>query len=117
MKRPCTAHRSNGEVCLAQAMRGGNVCRVHGGSSPQAKLKAELRLALMVDPILSEMYRIAVSGETDSVRLAAGRDLLDRAGLKPTEHVQQDGKLVIEIEMVDRVMPALNEAYAADTAT
>ena len=42
--RKCTAHRTNGEPCGAYAIRGGTVCRVHGGSIPSVKAKAQERL-------------------------------------------------------------------------
>ena len=41
----CTASRSNGMKCKAMAIRGGFVCRVHGGSAPQVRLKAQSRIA------------------------------------------------------------------------
>jgi hypothetical protein len=97
----CTAHRKNGNRCGAFPIRGATVCGAHGGRAPQVKLKAEQRLALMVDPVLSELYRIALQGESDGVRLSAGRDLLDRAGLKPTERVQTDQEVVITVRRVE----------------
>ena len=39
------------------------------------------RLAEAVDPLLTELFRIANSGENDAVRLAAVKDALDRAGV------------------------------------
>ncbi len=41
----CQARRSDGEPCGCWAMQGQRVCRVHGGSSPQARAAAERRLA------------------------------------------------------------------------
>jgi hypothetical protein len=41
----------------------------------------------MVDPLLTELFRIAQSGDSDTVRLAAIRDALDRAGYKPQQRV------------------------------
>jgi hypothetical protein len=43
--RKCEATRQDGEPCQAYAIKGGNVCRVHGGSAPQVKKKAKERLA------------------------------------------------------------------------
>lgn len=44
-RRHCQARRSNGEQCQGWAMRGQNVCRSHGGSSPQARAAAGRRIA------------------------------------------------------------------------
>lgn len=92
-------------------MRGQRVCRMHGGSSPQAKLKADQRLALMVDPVLSEMFRIALDGESDGVRLAAGRDLLDRAGLKPAVQLQTDQEITIRVVTEDQPITVVEHHY------
>jgi hypothetical protein len=59
---------------------------MHGGSAPQVKAAAADRLAAMVDPALTELNRIITSPDvTDAVRLAAIKDVLDRAGYRPTD--------------------------------
>lgn len=40
----CTATRSDGEHCKAWAIKGASVCRVHGGSAPQVKAAAAVRV-------------------------------------------------------------------------
>jgi hypothetical protein len=40
----CTAHRSDGTPCGAWAIRGGFVCRMHGGAAPQVRAAAHARL-------------------------------------------------------------------------
>ena len=50
--QPCTARRKNGQPCGAKAIRGGTVCRMHGGGAPQVKAAAAARLRAMVDPAL-----------------------------------------------------------------
>lgn len=40
----CTAHRRNGEPCGSWAVKGANVCRMHGGSIPRVKAAAARRL-------------------------------------------------------------------------
>ena len=42
--RRCHAHSKSGEQCKRAAMIGGTVCRMHGGASPWAKIKAAERL-------------------------------------------------------------------------
>lgn len=41
----CTARRQDGEPCRAPAIKGGSVCRVHGGRAPQVRAAAARRLA------------------------------------------------------------------------
>jgi hypothetical protein len=36
----CTAHRRDGEQCLAPCVEGSLVCRKHGGGSPQVQIAA-----------------------------------------------------------------------------
>jgi hypothetical protein len=78
-------------------MRGQNVCKMHGGKSPQALRSAQERLAALVDPALSALSRLVDQADSEVVQLAAIKDVLDRAGFKPTERVEQSGKLVIEV--------------------
>jgi hypothetical protein len=112
-RRCVSKAKQSQQRCKRAAIRGGNVCVIHGGGSPHVKLKAEQRLALMVDPLLTELYRIAMQGESDGVRLQAGKDLLDRAGLKPTDKVQADHELSIKIVHEDQ--PGVESAYRALT--
>jgi hypothetical protein len=42
--RRCRARRSDGQPCGCWAIRGGYVCRVHGGAAPQVRAKANVRL-------------------------------------------------------------------------
>lgn len=78
-------------------MRGQTVCKMHGGKSPQALRSAAERLAALVDPALSALGELVKVAETDAVRLAAIKDVLDRAGFKPKERIEQTGKLTIEV--------------------
>ncbi|WP_131802460.1 hypothetical protein [Parafrankia soli] len=43
---PCRAHRTDGSPCRAYAIRGGRVCRAHGGASPNARQVANTRMIL-----------------------------------------------------------------------
>ena len=48
--RQCTATaKSTGERCQRAAIKGGNVCHVHGGAASQVKKKAQERLDEMAD--------------------------------------------------------------------
>jgi len=41
----CIAHRRDGKPCTMQAVRGGEVCRMHGGQAPQVRAAADRRVA------------------------------------------------------------------------
>lgn len=62
-KRRCTARRTNGEPCKNAPMRGGLVCRKHGGGTPQARAGASLRLA--EQSIRRELAQIGVASVDD----------------------------------------------------
>lgn len=78
----CRAHsKRTGLQCQQPSIRGGTVCRYHGGSAPQVLAKAERRLRAMVDPMISRLEELA--HQTDNLKVASDcvRDALDRAGI------------------------------------
>lgn len=87
-ERRCTAHSSRtGEQCKNAAIKGANVCRFHGGASKYVKAAARARLDNAADLMARNLLGIAIAGDSEAVRLAAIRDALDRAGLKPPSEV------------------------------
>lgn len=83
--RRCKAHKKTGERCLKAAIDGATVCRVHGGAARHVKAAARARLDNAADLMAKELLGIATGAASESVKLAAVRDALDRAGLaKPT---------------------------------
>lgn len=70
-------------------VRGGNVCRMHGGSAPQTVAAARRRLMAASDRVGALLLRIA-EDETVSpaVRVAAIKDVLDRAGVTVKQEVE-----------------------------
>ena len=86
-------HNRQGQLCRKYAMRGQNVCRNHGGSSPQALAKAaaavelaELRIRNLAPKAVDVLERL-LTAESEGVALGAARDLTDRAVGKPKERV------------------------------
>lgn len=80
--RRCAADsRQTGEQCKNAPIRGGTVCRFHGGAAPQVKQKAALRLAQLVDPAIATLGREMVKAEKSSDRQRAANSILDRAGI------------------------------------
>lgn len=98
--RRCTATaKSSGERCKRAAVRGGNVCSMHGGAAPQVKKKAQERLDEMADATTADIqrdiedlqneYENADEAGDKIAILAEMRKLwkivLDRTGHGPTE--------------------------------
>ena len=87
----CTAHLrdGSGKPCKKNARKGTNVCASHGAGAPQVKAKAQLRLLMAADDMAAVMVEIAFNEKMPpAVRVAAARDVMDRAGLKPVEQVE-----------------------------
>src|SRR5215831_18146944 len=79
--------------CKNKPMAGQLVCRMHGGSSPQALRKAEERMRELVHPAISALER-----QINKDEFAATKYVLDWAGFKPTEQpVETDGHLRVTI--------------------
>lgn len=86
--RRCQAYRHDGNPCRRYAIRGGFVCRVHGGSAPQVVAKARERLALAADHNVRNLLGLADTAENEQVRLSATNSALDRAGLSAKAQVE-----------------------------
>ena len=63
---------------------------MHGGGAPAVKQKALERLAGLVDPAITALSEMIKARKHPS-RMAAVKDALDRAGLKPVERVEVIG--------------------------
>ena len=51
----CSAKTTKGEQCKRWAIRGGTVCRSHGGAAPRAKARAAVR-AEVLSWVLNDEY-------------------------------------------------------------
>lgn len=106
MTDQCTATaNSTGERCQNAPIKGSNVCRVHGGSAPQVKKKAQERLDEMADETtasaqrniedLQKEYEATDDPETKLKILAELRKywkiVLDRTDHGPTETREHSG--------------------------
>lgn len=101
----CTASSSRtGKPCKRAAIPGGTVCPTHGGSAPQVKAAAKLRLLAMVDPALAVLARLVKQGNLvqDAVALKAATEILDRVDLD-IENKAEAHKGAITIRFVDGI--------------
>jgi hypothetical protein len=89
----CIAHSSRtGLPCKKWPMKGQNVCRNHGGAAPAARRRAAERIALASDKAAAQLIAFMNDESVPhNVRLAAAKDLLDRA--------QVSGKQTVELEI------------------
>ncbi len=87
--------------CGNPPIRGGTVCKFHGGGAPQVKAAAHRReLESLVGPALAEMARILEdSSVPDGVKFSAVKDVLDRCGFKPSTVVEVLSIGVVEAEI------------------
>ena len=86
-ERRCKAHKKNGDQCKNASVPGATVCRFHGGAAKHVKAAARARLENAADLMAKQLLGIALTAESEAVKLAAIKDSLDRAGLKPPAEV------------------------------
>ena len=113
--RRCTAKaHSTGERCKNAAIKGSNVCRVHGGSAPQVKRKAQERLNEMADATtasiqqdIKDLQKEYERAEDPKVKIAILGELrqnwkvvLDRTGHGATEKREHSGSDGTPLEVV-----------------
>ena len=102
----CTATaKSTGEQCKRDAIKGGNVCPVHGGAASQVQEKAQERLDRMADSVTADMQEIVddladlyedapPEAKTEIAREIRQnwKTILDRTGHGPTETKEHTGE-------------------------
>lgn len=115
--RHCTAKvAGTNRRCRAFAIAGGNVCVYHGGKAPQVRAAAQRRLLEAVDPALAELVKLARTADSESVRLQAVRDILDRAGLGASTKIEADVTHFDGNSQLDRAIDEMLAAMAAREA-
>lgn len=106
--RQCTAKaKSTQKRCQQTAIVGGRVCRMHGGSAPQVKRAAAVRMRDLIDPAIATLARVLVDPlSSETAKLRAVENVLDRAGM-PRSHT-------IDTEQAKRALLERLEALAED---
>jgi hypothetical protein len=85
---------------------------MHGGSSPQALKKAEERLRDLEHPAISRVAELIDHAESDAVRFAAARYILELLGHKASVQVQTEQEIVITIRREEQPI-ILERAHGA----
>lgn len=117
MAERCRAHSSRtGERCKLPPVRGATVCRSHGGAARQVQDAARERLQAMVLPALVTLRKLIDSADSDAVKLAAIKAVLDYTGHRIPDKLEQSGTLVIEVEYVSRPLPARTNGHVVHTS-
>jgi hypothetical protein len=92
----CKATNRAGMQCGSKPIRGGTVCRMHGGGAPQVKAKAMERLMALQNPAIDRLAKLIDQEEFPTVAYAASRDILDRTIGKPGENLNVKVTLSLE---------------------
>ncbi len=124
-RRRCTAtSKQTGEPCGSTPAPGFTVCKWHGAKAPQVENKARQRILAAADPAAAVLVALCLDDTTPpAVRLAAARDLLDRAGEGAKQQVEvttttaTDAELVRLAREVAAMDPAALLARLAPTGT
>lgn len=97
-RNQCTATNRRGVRCQRAPIRGGTVCRMHGGAAPQVKRAAERRLEEL-RPLAIRYYNYLLDQKDyPSAGLGAANAVMDRVDGKPAEQtkVTHNGTLIIK---------------------
>jgi hypothetical protein len=97
----CTAHSRSGARCKGRPIRGGSVCRMHGGGAPQVKRKAAERLLALQSPAIDRLQTLMAQTEAPATAYAAVRDVLDRTMGKPKESLDHSGDVTLRVRWED----------------
>jgi hypothetical protein len=81
----CSATNRNGKSCGRNAIEGGSVCNMHGGSAPQVRRRAAIRMLAAADLAIGALIEDVRDKGERRVRQVAYKDLLDRIGLKAAD--------------------------------
>ncbi|CAN5802242.1 hypothetical protein BH10ACT9_BH10ACT9_36540 [soil metagenome] len=115
--RRCTAHRSDksGRRCRNTALVFQTVCRYHGGASKNAKNTAQRRLGEALDRMARGLLSIAESAESESVRLAAIKEVLNLGGITSKTSVEVDASISLRPfeEILTGIAPLTREESRA----
>lgn len=88
-------------------MKGAAVCHKHGGSAPQVRRKAAERIANAADVAVLQIMALMQNPDTPAqIKLAAAKDLLDRADVTGKTKIEVEAKAPWEV-LLDGIVAEL----------
>lgn len=98
----CTAKkRGTDERCKKPAIKGGTVCRLHGGSAPQVQRSARERFNDLIDPMINITHKLAERAQkgelTAQEQIALVKFIADRTGFVPGQKIEHNGKTTWDV--------------------
>mgnify|MGYP003414331758 FL=1 len=95
VSKVCVAVASTGFACHKKPIPGGNVCEAHGGRGSSAKRSAQLRLAMLYDPVVATLAREMTTADKSADRIRAAEILLKRIVPERVEISTEDAREVL----------------------
>jgi hypothetical protein len=95
-------------------MRGSTVCQTHGGRAPQVKASAAQRIRDLAPTALDVIEALLSEPDAPGIRLAAARDLLDRAGFSPKQRIEHSGEVANGYRLTPEQRAAVAKAILGD---
>jgi hypothetical protein len=85
----CTAKTRDGDLCKNPPMLGASTCRMHGSATQAARAKAQERIDAAADKAAAHLIKWMNDSRVPfNIRLAAAKDLLDRAHIGTDKNIQ-----------------------------
>ncbi|MCB8043603.1 hypothetical protein JM654_03685 [Microbacterium oxydans] len=111
----CRYTKRNGEQCKNAPIKGGTICKKHGGAAAHIQRKAQERLQAMIMPALVELNKILEAPSTsDGDKLRAVSMVLDRTGFGKGVTIEHKQDKPWEVTMQAIIMP-MAEDYTTGT--
>lgn len=89
--------------CSNAPPKGATTCRFHGSRAPQVERARRLRLQELADPAIAQLARLLASAESETVKIRAVENVLDRTGyVRRTEIDVAEAKERLLERLLDR---------------